>query len=105
MVSQALNRTKRSHPKELTEDLDSSCVNFKLEWKLLKRFRNPSSLSSPSVPMKNMPSIYLNHNHGLTRSESRKLFPILSINKPTYGGANLVPMAVSELCWMILVSY
>ena len=54
--------------------------------------------------MKNVSSIYLNHNHGLTISESRKSFSILSINKHAYGGAKLVPMAVPEICWMILVS-
>ena len=51
-----------------------------------------------------MSSIYLHHNHGLTISESRKSFFILSINKHAYGGANLVPMAVPEIYRMILVS-
>ena len=90
--------------KKLTDDLDFSSVNFKLIWKLLRRFRSSSSWSSPSVRMKNMSSIYLNHNHGLTISESRNSFSILSINKHAYGGANLVPIAVPEICWMILVS-
>ena len=54
--------------------------------------------------MKNMSSIYLNYYHDLTVSESRKSFSILSINKDAYGGANLVPMAVPEICWMILFS-
>ena len=48
--------------------------------------------------MKNMSSIYLNYNHDLTVSDSRKSFSILSINKDAYGGANLVPMAVPEIC-------
>ena len=89
---------QRSHPEELTEDLDSSCVNFKLGLKLLRQFRNISSLSSLSVQMKNISSIYLNHNHGLTSSKSRKSFSISSINKHGYGGANLVPMDVPEIC-------
>ena len=54
--------------------------------------------------MKNMSSIYLNYNHGLTISGSRKSFSILSVDKHLHGGANLVPMAVPEICWMILVS-
>ena len=48
--------------------------------------------------MKNVSSIYLNHNHGLTISESRKSLSILSINKHAYGGTNLVPVAILEIC-------
>ena len=48
-VSIFLSAILTSHPKELTGDLDSSCVNFKFGWKLLRRFKDPSSLSSPSV--------------------------------------------------------
>ena len=97
-VSSLLSTILTLTSKKLTDDLDFSCVNFKLGWKLLRRFRNPSSLSSPSVQMKNMSSIYLNYNHGLTISESRNVFSILSINKHACGGANLVLMAVPEIC-------
>lgn len=38
---------------------DFLCVNFKLGWKLLRTFKNPSSSSSPSIQMKNMLSVYL----------------------------------------------
>ena len=51
-----------------------------------------------------MPSIYLNHNPGLTISESRNSISILSINTHAYGGANLVPSSFPEICCMILVS-
>ena len=93
-VSSLLSTILMLTSKKLTEDLDFSCVNFKFGWKFLRQFR---SLSSPSVQMKSMSSIYLNHNHGLTISEPRKLFSILSINKHAYGGTNLVPMAVQEI--------
>ena len=36
--------------------------------------------------MKNISTIYLNHNHDLTISESKKSFAILSTNKYAYGG-------------------
>ena len=89
--------------KKFTEEFDFSCANFKVGRKLLRRFRNPSSLSSSSVQMKNMSSIYLNHDHGLTIFELRKLFSILSKNKHAKDRSNLVPMAVPEVCWIILV--
>ena len=96
-VSSFLSAILTLTSKKLTEDFGFSCVNFKFRWKLLRQFRNPSSLSSPSVQMKEMSSRYLHHNHGLTISESRKSFSILSINKHAYGGANVAPMAVPEI--------
>ena len=72
-----------NNTKKFTDKLDFSSV--KLGWNLLRRFRNPSGLSSPSIQMKNISSIYLNDNHGLKIFESRKSFSILCMNKNAYG--------------------
>ena len=79
-VSSLLSTMLTLTSKEFTDGLDFSCVNFKLGWKLYRLFRNPSSVSSPSVQMKET-SMYFNHNHVLTVFDSRKTFSILSINK------------------------
>ena len=59
-VSSFLSTMLRLTSKKLTDYLDFSCVNFNLGWKLLRRFRNPSSLSSSCVQMKNM-SFYIKY--------------------------------------------
>ena len=43
-VSSLLSTILMHKSKTLTENLNFSCANFKLGWKLLRRFRNPSSL-------------------------------------------------------------
>ena len=48
--------------------------------------------------MTNISSIYLNLNHGLTISDSRKSFAILSIKYYAYKGPNLVPKVVPGIC-------
>ena len=84
--------------KKLTDFLDFSLVNLKYGWKLLKFSKNSSSFSSLSFQIKKMSSIYLSHTKGFTFCVSRKLISTLSMKIHAYGGANLVPMAIPEIC-------
>ena len=50
-------------------------------------------------------AIYLNHTKGCNFWVSRKAVSIFYINKQTQGGANLVPIAVLEICCLIYPLY
>ena len=50
--SSSLILTRTTLKLTLTDVLDFSRVNFKFEWKLFKRYKKPSRLSSPSVQIK-----------------------------------------------------
>ena len=52
-------------------------------------------------PDKKMQSIYLNYTKGGNSCVSRKAVSILSINRHAYGGANLVPILVPDICSLI----
>ena len=71
---------------------------------MFKCCKKLSSLSSPSVQIKKMSAIYLNHNHDFISSISRNSLSTLSIKIHVKGGANLVPIAVLEICFLILES-
>ena len=83
---------------------DFSLVNFKNGWKLFKFSKNSSSFSSLSFQIKKMSSMYLSHTEGFTASVSIELFSTLSIKIHAYGGADLVPMAVPEICCLTFES-
>ena len=44
--------------------------------------------------------MYLSHTKGVTVCVSRKSISTLSMKTHAYGGANLVPMAVPEICYL-----
>ena len=69
--SSSLILTRTTKKLTLTDVLDFSRVNFKFEWKLFKRYKKPSRLSSPSVQIKRCTLyiyiyiyIYINHTFG-----------------------------------------
>ena len=47
--------------------------------------------------------MHLNHTRSCNCCVSRKLVSNLSMKRHAYGGANLVPIAVPEKCWLILL--
>ena len=51
-----------------------------------------------------MSSMYLSHTKGFTVYVSRKSISTLSMKIHAYGGANLVPMPVPEICYLTFES-
>ena len=49
-------------------------------------------------------SMYFNHTKSSTVCVSRKLVSTLSMNIHAYGGANVIPMAVPEICCLTFES-
>ena len=68
---------------------------------LIKTTQKSSKFLLTVCPDKKISSIYLNHAKGCNSWFSRKAVSILFISKHTQGGANLVPVAVPEICCLI----
>ena len=61
------------------------------------------SYSSPCVHTKKISSMYLNRTRGCNCYASRKLVSNLPMKRHAYGGADLLPIAVPETWYLVLL--
>ena len=74
-------------------------VSFIYWLKLLSSFENFWRLSSPRDQMKKTSSIYRKHTKGCKNWRSSNLISRSFMKIDAYDGANLVPIAVAEICF------
>ena len=88
--------------KKLIHSLFDSWVKFILGGYLLRSSGKNFSFSSPCVEMKNVSSIYRYHPNSRYFCVLRKSVSNLSMKIQAYVGANLVPIAVPDICCLTI---
>ena len=84
-------------PSKLTVRCKNSCVKFILGWYLLRSSRKNLSFSLPCVL-----SIYQYQTNSRYSCVLRKSVSNLSMKIQAYVGANLVPLAVPDICCLTI---
>ena len=74
---------------------------FDVSMEFMKTTQKALKFLLTMCPNRKISSVYLNHTKGCNSWVSRKAVSILSIDKHAYGEANLLPIAVPEICCLI----
>ena len=87
---------------KLIRSLFDSWVKFILEWYWLRSSRKNLRFSAPRVQIKNLSSIYWYHTNGRYSCVLRIFISNLSMKIQAYVDASLVPIAVPDICYLII---